>query len=166
MSVIFISTATADMIIKAPRFLCSKSYTDKAHKVCFGGKTRHGLVFFFFFSSLSLSHFLSFLFLSIPRSGRSCQNVTAGNSPRPMGLQMWLSYAHRPKMPRDEAGVVPRGGCWLPPRDLTRWHLPWRIPQPLAPSLGDSETCFCWHTQKGPICQENTPINPDHETKI
>lgn len=62
--------------------------------------------------------------------------------------------------------MVPRGGCWLPPRDLIRWHLPWRIPQPLAPSLGGSETCFCWHTQKGPICQENTPINPDHETKI
>lgn len=54
MSVRLISTATADMVIKALRFLCSKSYTDKAHKVCFGGKTRHGLVFFFFFPSLSL----------------------------------------------------------------------------------------------------------------
>ena len=54
MSVRLISTATADTIIKAPRFLCSKSYTDEAHKVCFGGKTRHGLVFFFFPFSLSL----------------------------------------------------------------------------------------------------------------
>lgn len=65
------------------------------------------------------------------------------------------------KMPRDEAGVVPRRGCWLLPRDLTRWHLLWWTPQPLAPSLGGSETCFCWHAQKGPICQENTPTNPD-----
>lgn len=29
------------------------------------------------------------------------------------------------KMPRDEAGVVPRRGCWLLPRDLTRWPLLW-----------------------------------------
>lgn len=55
MSVRLISTATADTEIKALRFLCSKSYTDKAHKVCFGGKTRHGLVFFFFFSLTSSS---------------------------------------------------------------------------------------------------------------
>lgn len=57
------------------------------------------------------------------------------------------------------------GGRWLLPRDLTRWCLPWHIPQPLAPSLASAETCFCWHSRKGPICQENTPINPDHETK-
>lgn len=154
------------MIIKAPRFLCSKSYTDEAHKVCFGGKTRHWLVFFFFSPSLSLTSSPSCFFLYRDQEEAA---RTSGLETAP-GLWVCKCGSHKltgqPKMPHDEARMVPRGGCWLPPRDLIRWHLPWRIPQPLAPSLGGSETCFCWHTQKGPICQENTPINPDHETKI
>lgn len=46
MSVRLISPTAADTIIKAPGFLCSKSGTDEAHKVCFGGKTKHRIVFF------------------------------------------------------------------------------------------------------------------------
>lgn len=41
-----IPTAAADTIIKAPGFLCSEPCTDEAHKVCFGGKTKHELYFF------------------------------------------------------------------------------------------------------------------------
>lgn len=80
-SVRLISTTAADTIIKVPGFLCSKSYTDEAHKVCFGGETKHGI--FFFFSQL-----LSFLLPSLQRSGRGCQNVlhAAANRPRPMGV--------------------------------------------------------------------------------
>lgn len=78
-SVRLISTTAADTIIKAPRFLCSKSCTDEAHNVCFGGKTKHGI----FPPSTPL---LPASFLTEIRE--NCQIVphAAGNRPRPMGL--------------------------------------------------------------------------------
>lgn len=78
-SVRLISTTAADTIIKAPGFLCSKSYTDKAQKVCFGGKIKHGI--FFFSPPLLPASFLTEI------RGK-LQNVphAAGNRPTPTGL--------------------------------------------------------------------------------
>lgn len=64
-SVRLISTTAADTIIKAPRFLCFKSCTDEAHKLCFGGKTKHEI--------LSPPQLLSFLLPSLQRSGRTAR---------------------------------------------------------------------------------------------
>lgn len=135
-SVRLISPTAADTIIKAPEFLCSKSGTDEAHKVCLGGKTEHRIVF---------SHLLSSPSCFLPSTD---QGEAAGMSHMQLETDPYLQGCEggshmltgQPEKPCDEAGAMPRGGCWLLPRDLTRWHLPWHIPQPLAPSLGGAET--------------------------
>lgn len=134
-SVRLISTTATDMIIKVPGFLCSKSYADEAHKVCFGGETKHGI---FFFSSTSLlpASFLTEIRERLPECPAcSCQQTQTYG-----GCDCGYRMLTGGQKPRDEAGVMARGGCWLLPRDLARWHLPWRIPQPLAPSLGGLKT--------------------------
>lgn len=129
MSVRLISTTAADAIIKVPGFLCSKSCTDEAHKVCFGGKTKHGI--FFFSTSLLPASFLTEIRKRLPEyPARSCQQTQTYR-----GCDCGCHTPTGGRKPRDEPGVMPRGGCWLLPRDLARWHLPWRIspasgPQP------------------------------------
>lgn len=114
-SVRLISTTAADTIIKAPGFLCSKSYTDKAQKVCFGGKIKHGI---FFFLTSSPSCFLPYRDQGEAPECPTCswkQTHTYGAVT--VALTMLTGP---PEKPCDEAGVMPRGGCWLLPRDLTR----------------------------------------------
>lgn len=130
MSVRLISTTAAATTIKVPGFLCSKSYTDEAPKVCFGGKTKHG-IFFLFSTSLLPASFLTEIRERLPECpAASCQQIQTYR-----GCDCGCHTPTGGQKLRDEAGAMPRGGRWLLPRDLARWHLPWRIspasgPQP------------------------------------
>lgn len=80
-SVRLISTTAADTIIKAPGFLCSKSYTDEACKVRFGGKTNDGI--FLFSLPCSPSRFLPY---RDQGEAASMSPMRLENRPRPSRL--------------------------------------------------------------------------------